>query len=66
MVLREVPIADLVDAMSEPPRVILLGPVEHDALAIPFNPHVIEPAEKQVIMKGNQRPLLHLNVLPGP
>ena len=46
MVLREVPIADSVDAMPELPRVILLGPPEQDAPAIAFNQHVIEPADE--------------------
>ena len=46
MVLREVPIADPVDAILEPPCVILLVPPEQDAPAIPFNQHVIEPADE--------------------
>ena len=45
-VLREVPIADLVGAMHEPPWVILLGPREQDALAILFNQDVIKPADE--------------------
>ena len=45
-VLREVPIADLVDAMHGPPRVILLGPAEQDSSTVPLNPHVIEVADE--------------------
>ena len=46
MVLRDVPFADSVDAMPEPPRVNLLGPPEQNVLAILFNHHVIEPADE--------------------
>ena len=59
MVLREVPIADLVDAMPEPPRVTLLG---LNKMLLPF-PSIIMSLNqpmKQVIMNQNQRPLLHL------
>ena len=34
------------DAMREPPRVILLGPSEEDVPAIPFNHDVIERADE--------------------
>ena len=46
MILREVPIADSMDAMREPPHMILLGPSEEDVPAIPFNHDVIEPADE--------------------
>ena len=46
MVLRKVPIADSMDAMPEPPRVILLGPLAQDAPTISFDQHVIEPADE--------------------
>ena len=46
MVLREVPLADSVDAIPEPLRVILLGPPEQDARAIPFNRRAIEPNDE--------------------
>ena len=46
MVLREVSLADSVDAMPELPRVTLLGPLEQGALAISFNQDVIELADE--------------------
>ena len=36
---------DSVDAMPEPPRVILLRPSKEDAPAISFNQHVCEPID---------------------
>ena len=46
MVLQEVPIAESMDAMPEPLRVVLLVPAEQDAPAIPFNHHVIEATDE--------------------
>ena len=46
IVLREVPVADSVHTMAEVPRAIMLGPLEQDAPAIPFNQHVIELADE--------------------
>ena len=62
-VLRELPIADSVDAMPEPPAVILLGPREQVASAIPLNPHVIELADEASDHEPEPRHVLHLNPL---
>ena len=63
MVLREVPIADSVDAMPEPPRVIMLGLSEQDAPTIPSISMSLNQPMKQLIMNQNQRPPLHLKPL---
>ena len=55
-VLREVPIADSLDAILEPLGVILLRPPQQNAPATLFNNHVIEQPMKLVIMNQNRRP----------